>query len=363
MALFARLNFVRSKDAFLLLMLGSVFFLSACDQVRWGGVAIDVRPPEPVPTAEVEIAVAEVERPPEPIRSGPLAYLVERDGTGGILIPVAEWRGGTYAPLPASDETPEWVQRFPLERWEVGTEFILMDRGVRAGTFVSDGSATWHDERCLARPAGRGRLELRPEASGSQRFLAFRKEDLVSMGAEGQGVPGLWPGVPQGNELTSAAQTLARFVLTRANIPWPPSIPDIVKARGGVILAPGANGVAASFVFGGELEVGTGLPGGYGLFVLAAADPATQAGWTPLWIWYQTMREGKAVPQLLAGGALPFRSDPESQTATPSDFILDVFGARERSFAILGYRDDTWGLLYQDACGTSPASGAARAWR
>jgi hypothetical protein len=354
----------RSKDALLPTLLVLLFILPGCDHVRWGGVEIDVRPPDPVPSSFEEPEDTEVERPPEPIVSGPLVYLVERDGGWGRVLPVAEWKAGAYVPIPAPDETPEWVERFPLERWERGTEFVLYDRGVRAGTLVADGTASWEEGRCLARPVGRGRLELRPEAASIGSFLAFRKADLSAFGeAVEPELPAPWPAVAQGNELTSGAQTVARFVLTRASIPFPPSIPELVKARSGVMLSSGTPGLAASYVFGGALDVGAGLPGGYGLFILAAADPSVASGWVPQWIWYQPNRQGKAVPQLLAGGPLPVSGPRNEDGDLPSAFVLEVYGTNERSLALLGQRDGSWDLLYQDACGTPPAAGAARPWR
>jgi hypothetical protein len=354
---------VRFKVSLFRISLVLIFVLPACDHVRWGGVEVGVRPPETLVAEEPEPELTPDVPRLEPIVSGPLVYLVERSGTGALLLPVAEWRGGTYAPLPTPDETPEWVQRFPLGRWDEGTEFLLLDRGVRAGTFIADGSASWQEDRCQRRPAGWGSVELRPEAAGVRRFLALRAGDLGEMGGALPLAPAPWPSAPQATDLLTGSLSVARVVLSRASIPWPPSIPDITRARSGVVPVEGVPGIAASFVFGGELNVGSGLPGGYSLFALAERDPGSQSGWTPLWTWYQTHRQGKAAAELMAGGPLPVRAAGADPSVIPSDFILEVFGAEERSLAILGRRSDGWGLRYQDACGTSPASGATRSWR
>lgn len=349
---------MRTKEALLPVLCVILTALPGCDNVQWGGVEVALQSPDPPPSAlVVEDAAGEVaEAPLLPVRTGPLLYLVERSGSGAraSLLPVAEMTADGLRPPPSPDETPDLVERFPLGRWEAETEFILLDRGRRAGTLVADGTATLDDRFCQARPLGGGRLELRAEAQASTRFLAIRKADRGYAGLDR--VPGLepgdWPSYPGQAELRTEAVALARFTIQRAGVPWPPSIPEILKEQRSVALPGGEIGLAATYVFGGELELGRVPASGYGLFVVS--HPSETGGWTPLWIWHQMVRQGKAFPRVLAEGGL----DPERAP----ELLLEVFGEDRRWLALVGEDADGWTLLYQDPCGDPPASGAARPW-
>lgn len=349
---------MRVKEALLPVLCVILTALPGCDNVQWGGVEVALQSPDPPPSA---LVVADpsgdiTEVPLLPVLTGPLLYLVERSGTGtrASLLPIAEMTEGGLRALPSPDETPDLVERFPLGRWEAETEFVLLDRGRRAGTLISDGTAALDERFCQARPLGSGRLELRPDAQASTRFLAIRKADRWHDGLDR--IPGLapgdWPSYPAQAELRTEALALARFTIQRAGVPWPPSIPEILKDQRGVSLPGGEVGLAATYVFGGELELGRVPPSAYGLFVVAR--PSDTGGWTPLWIWHQMVREGKAFPRVLAEGGLNPDRAPE--------LLLEVYGEDQRWLALVGEDADGWTLLYQDPCGDPPAPGAARPW-
>lgn len=336
-----------------------VMALVGCDNVRWGGVDVEIRPPDPPPSALLPPpADVDEERPPEPVETGPLLYLVERSGNQNLasLLPVAEITAEGFVALPTADETPELVARFPLERWEAGTEFLLLDRGRRAGTFVADGTARPHEESCQLRPAGAGRLELRPEAlaAGVTRFLAVRKEDVGRPGLDlvPRDDPRSWSPYPGPAELRTRALAAARYTIQRAGIPWPPSIPDILRDVRGVTLPEPGEAVAASFSFGGELALGRVPPSAYGLFVVARETPG--GNWTAVWSWHQMARDGKAFPNALAEGGLDPNRAPE--------LLLEVWGEDRRWLALAGEGPEGWDLLYHDPCGDPPARGALRRW-
>jgi hypothetical protein len=346
---------MRAKEALLPALCVILTALPGCDNVQWGGVDVVLRAPDPPPSALLPEAVEEGEVAPLlPVYTRPLLYLVERTGGQATLLPIAAMDGSGFTPLPEADETPDLVERFPLDRWEAGTEFLLMDRGRRAGTLISDGTTAAHEETCQLRPIGRGSLEIRPEAQGSTRFLAVRKADLAAAGLDALATEpvGEWPTYAGATELRNQAQAAARYTLQRAGIPWPPSIPDFTKDQRGVALADGEMGLAGSYAFGGELEIGRIPVSGYGLFVLAR--PSETGGWSPIWIWHQTVRQGKAFPRLVAEGGLRPNRDPE--------LLLEVFGEDRRWLALLGEVDGEWQLLYRDPCGEDPAPGAARPW-
>jgi hypothetical protein len=347
---------MRPKEAFLPALCVILTALPGCDNVQWGGVEMTLRSPDPPPSAEpAEVTEPGEPPPPAPVVTAPLLYFVEREGTSATLVPIAAMEADGFAPLPRPDETPDMVERFPLERWEEGTEFLLLDRGRRAGTFIADGTVDSHTETCELRPRGHGRVELRPEAQASTRFLAVRRGDLQSVGLDSLAatVPrGDWPAYPSAAELRDQAQATARFTLQRAGIPWPPSIPEFTLDQRAVTLADGSVGLAGSYAFAGGLEIGRVPVSGFGLFVLAR--PSEAGTWTPLWIWHQTIRQGKAFPRMLAEGGLHPGRSPE--------ILLEVFGEDRKWFTLLGEEDGEWRLVYRDPCGEDPAGGAARPW-
>jgi hypothetical protein len=351
---------MRAKAALLPLLSVMVTTLVGCDNVAWGGVDFELRPPDPPPSALLPPDDPDGEPPPpEPVLTPPLLYLVEREGAEATLLPVAAVEpDGSFSALPGADETPELVERFPLERWEAGTEFLLVDRGRRAGTLIADGSSVPHTETCLLRPAGRGAVELRPEAQGVERFLALRKADLGRPGLEGIGsraaLPGSsWPAYPGPANLREHAQAVARYTLQRSGIPWPPSIPEFTRDQRALTFPDGTMGVVGAYAFGGELATGRIPVSGFGLLVVAR--PSETGGWVPVWLWHQEVRQGKAFPRALAEGGL---LDPGGGT----ELLLEVFGEEDRWFALAGERDGAWQLLYQDPCGVPAAGGAARPW-
>lgn len=372
--------------------------LPACDNVEWGGMEMEVRVPDPPPSSVVDAGEDDDdgEVSLEPLELGALLYLARSTGGGEAeLVPVARWEGGAYGALPSTEDTPDLVQRFPLERWEAGTEFLLLDRGTRVGSLVTRGPTVLNGDWCLARPATSGSMELRPGATDSDHFLAVRRSDVES-GAVGLAARMHGPTIPGTRGSARAdAESLGRFVIPRAEIPWPPSIPGILEDWSLGAVAAGEPALGATFVFGGDLETGSLLATGYSFFALAVQDE--EGDWTPSWLWYQPAGADKAAPRLLASGTLrgPTRVEraiqeaasadapveegtPESPETAPgedapdeglqerpppsTELLLEVSGAEARWLAVLGDAGEGLHLLYQDPCAVDPASGAARRW-
>jgi hypothetical protein len=321
---------------------------SGCDNVEWGGTDVVLRPPPPPPGALWETGREEGEEAPlEPLELGPLVYLVDRsDDPWASIVPVAELRDGDYLPPPDPAETPDLLQRFPLERWEEGTEFVLYSQNAPVGVLRIDGTAEMTEDLCLARPVGRGVVHLRPDAGQQDRFFALRRRDLPAdppFGAE-------YPHHEMTNELLGASVNVAQNIIATVGIPWPPSVSGIRRRIDPWIDGQGRRSLAASFVFGDDLQPGEPEPTGYSLFLLSAE---TEQGFRPVFSWYQPADVSqKAFPGFLAAHDLEGRGEPH--------LFLEVFGVESRWFAVLGQTADGVQLIYQDPCGVGPAQDAFR---
>ncbi len=315
---------------------------TGCDNVEWAGTSVEIEPPPPPPRAlEAEIEPEEEAERLEPIPLGTLLYLVER-GQGGnaTLLPVAEFTPGGFEPLPEPAETPDLVPRFPVDRWEEGTEFILFSQGARVGSLLSDGSSELDERFCLARARGEGVLHLRPDAVEGERFLALRRDDLAQLPSPLT----FYPAVVLDDEIRNASLDAARTLIPELNVPWPPTVLGIRRRVDAFADGEGRPALAASFVFGDDLEVGAPQPTGYSLFLVSVED---EDGFAPVTSWYRRADQGpKAVPGFLAAHDLEDTGHP--------DLLLEFFGEEARWLGLLGRRGGSSTLLYQDPCGIDP---------
>jgi hypothetical protein len=329
---------------------------SGCDNVEFGGFQLELQAPAPAQGMPTQIVLPDsLPTPLAPIQTGPVLYLVERsEGSEASLVAVASFTDEGYEPLPDVEEVPEMVERFAIGRFEPATEFVLLSRGARAGTFIADGFATADETTCRLRPSASGRVEIRPEASGERRFLAVAKDDLFAVGLESAAESVPIPGSPGMATLGPGSVTAAQIAMPAMNIPWPASIPGARQDLQPLVFDGGATqGLAASFVYGGEMDIGPEVPVAYGLFI-ASAPVGTR--YEPIVAWYQRVgQDGKAFAQLLGAHDL--------QQAGAPDLLLEVFGEEARWFALLGTREGDWSMLYQDPCGVPAARGGIRTFR
>jgi len=309
---------------------------------------VALEPPPPAPGTPESGRSANATAPAlQPLDLGPVLYLVERSGSAdGTITPVAVLRDGAYASLPDPAETPDLVQRFPLDRWEEGTEFVLFSENVAVGTLISDGSTELHDQLCLPRPRSSGVVHLRPDAAHVSRFLAFRKDDLEALPA----LQDPYQAHSVTDELRSTSVNVAQNLIAQIGVPWPPSVTGIQRRVDAWVDGEGARSLAASFVFGDDLVVGSPEAQGYSLFVVGTER---DEGFRPRFSWYQRADAGeKAFPGFLAAHDVADSGE--------SHVLLEVFGEETRWLAVLGFSSDDAELLYQDACGVDPVPDAFR---
>ena len=327
--------------------------LAACDNVAFGGVQVELRPPEQSRVAiEEEVLGTEANEPEplEPVDLDPLVYVVQRtSGSRATILPIAQLSEGEYRALPDTGATPGTIERFSLGRWEEGAEFALLSHGSRVGTLVAEGTTAPDNSTCQVRPRGSGYVEVRPEAASSEWFLA----EPASAAATREPWVSLPPFAPDG-PVRDASLNLAQRMIPVLGVLWPPSIPDIQRdlQRFSMETADGS-GLAVSYVFGDQLSAGPSNPRSYSLFMLAA-ETETPSRYDPLVTWYQPSAAEKAFPRFVGAHDL-------ASLGTP-DAVLYVYGESRRWYTILGARDGDWSALYVDDCGEPATRGAIRTY-
>ena len=327
--------------------------LTACDNVSWEGVDLELRaPPEhaPDPEATPDDPGDEEEAPPPDLDQGAFVYLVERvpGEDDASLMPVAEWRPqtGELAALPEDLEPEEFQERFAYNRFQPGEEFVLLAGGYRAGTFIGDGDVEPGADFCPARPVGGGRTELASGASDHDRFLAVRKEDFGTL--EFGDLP---PGAP-GADLEEAAETAAGPLMMEYEAPWPPSMGEIRQALRMTELPPAGDPVmAATFIFGDDLTLGEASGNAYALFFLARQEGGEGAFRAVHSSYRRQDQDGKAWPDpvdFLPWSALP---GGEAQQGLGA-FVVRSVGEDARWFYALEPDEagGQWEMTFRDPC-------------
>ncbi len=312
--------------------------LSACDNVEWGGVDLAMEASSDPSRWNVAGDSETTEEFMEPLELGPVLYMVDRRSEEAVALPIAELSNGEYRPLPSEGEVRDFEERFIHQTLAPGDELVLFHQGRRAGTFLTDTAREPDGSYCRARPRVQGDLELREGAASAQLFLALAKGDHPPFHHAPYGP------MTVSEEDDSLADALATRLLTRVEAPWPPSVPEIRRNVQVLPLGqPERNAIAGSFIYDDVLEVGAAPSLAYSLFFLAA-EGAEEVGYETLWYWYQRQADGgKAWPSLV--GSIAWSPEGEAE-----DAVLEVFGEDTSWFAVVGTRDGTWDLLFQDPC-------------
>lgn len=276
----------------LVLLLTSLILtaFSACDNVQWGGMDVQIVPPPPAAgTVRLEPdaqAFAELGMP-----SGTVLFHLVREAEEIRLIPVAEVVGAEVRTLrrPAGVSPEAYENRFREAVFPAGAQFDVFRRGARVGTFLAQrpGPVT----RC-GLPTAAGNLTTVAAAADAREFLAFRR--------------GLAPdprgeyGPPQiTGSIRAYASIVAERLILQAGLPRPRSWAGAQRDLQAIEIMPGGNPeMATTYLVGDALQVGTADPNGYSVFYIA--DYESRRGYTPI---YQEVRSyaqaGKAAPRLV----------------------------------------------------------------
>ena len=150
---------------------------SGCDNVGWGGVDVNLKPPRtkaklaaetPGPAA---FAAEESEALPE-LPNGPILLAGRRSGSEATLTVVGEIQGDAIGAFVSDSEVPGFRDRFTAELLAPGSEWVLFAQGVRVGRLTAT-SAGLNEEYCVPRPTISGVVELVPSAIGVELLMAL----------------------------------------------------------------------------------------------------------------------------------------------------------------------------------------------
>jgi hypothetical protein len=311
---------------------------TGCDNVAWGGIDVEVRPPPAAPEGVNEgDDAASTEDGPVNV-DGPILLAGTRDGARASLVVVGELLPEGLSAFP-DPRFPEDIERL-AGLTATGSTWILFSEGVRVGRLIADGSAP-ADVFCGDRTEISGVVELVPDAAPAQRFLALSAPD-----AEDRPYEEFRP-IQHVYDQRVATIAIAGEAIPRAGAPWPEG--GVLDARDHIHAFQLRNilgqTVAATFVAQDELAVGPPRQGAYALFMLGH-----QAGaeYREAFTWYRAVdTEGKGAPRYF--DHLDWNGDGSDE------ILLDVFGSNRRWFAVLSQRSGSWVRTFQDACGSGSA--------
>lgn len=313
--------------------------VSACDNVEWGGVTMELQPPPPKDTTEGP--GEEVEDGVPTLPEGDVLFLVRREappeGEEGpvtsTLIPVAEIGGDSLAPLPFHDQGFRALlvrEMLPADR-----EFAIFAGGRRVGTFVAGPENFSAEDYCAPRPAVRGVVELAPGVSGISHFLALSNEAASGFSR------GSYQPAESNLAQRNATVDIAAELIPQIGAQWPTSLP-VARRDLQIFRTDSGELVASTFLFRDQMEVAEPSDETYALFLLAEEQGE---GYGSAFVWYrEARRDGKGIPRVL--GHLDWDRDGQGE------LLLEVLGARTRWFAALDRPGAEWERIYQDPCGT-----------
>ncbi len=318
--------------------------LQACDNVKWGGMSIELRQSDPPPGARVDTIPTDPEVVLPPLPEGPVLSVVETDESGAArLVVVAEIVGDSVRPLLQETDAPGFTERFVQERLSAGTEFHLLANGVRVGRFTVEGPAQRDQAFCDDNLVAPGYVELHPTARSRTRFLALPDDASAH-------VPrGTVSELPSNRGQRVNALRIYGDLLNQFRARWPD---DTQAARRDLrIIDLGGDAsptMASTFLFRDRLSVSEPGNSAHSIFFIATLEgPAYQ----PRYVRYRSVVDGgKAVPRYLD------YADLDADGA--QEHVLYVYGATEQWFAVVNPGADRWELAFEDPCGRAQEAAA-----
>ena len=317
--------------------------LSACDNVEWGGVQVELRPPpEKVDSTAAPTDSIAADEPAGPILpEGPAVFMGERlEGNRVRIRPVAEIGPDTLMALPRDVDRPGSVELFARERMARGTAFTLFAEGSRVGTVRLDSLET-RPGLCAPVPVGYGTLELVPDAVEATRFIAVN-DSVVGDRAYTPFV------APDHNlEQRTAGVDLATTAIRRVGAAFPGSVLDMRADFQAFPLDGDPRGAfAGTFLYQDALRVGESLTeAAYDLFLIGVQGVR---GWEIGYLDYRPVRDGK--------GAQRFYESADWDGDGESEVLVGLFGTQSRWMMALERRDGTWYRAFEESC--APLSAA-----
>jgi hypothetical protein len=313
---------------------------TGCDNVAWGGVDVQLQAPPASESAAPDSAETAEEGVP-PRELGPVLLAGVRDGSQATLSVVGEIHGDSISAFPHPDFLAEDSTRL-AELMPVGSEWILFAEGVRVGRLTANEVGTVQ-ETCTPRASVTGTVELVPDASGAERFLALSAAD-----ASGREY-GEYEAHQRDYDQGVASLNIVADVIPRVGAQWPE--PGTLASREDIqaFQLPEMSGqtVVATFVVQDELAIAPPRQGAYAVFLMGMPSGGE---YEEAYSWYRAVDiDGKGAPRYF--DHLDWDGDGDSE------ILLDVFGSNRRWYAGLAQRQGEWVRTFQDACGSGSSSG------
>lgn len=313
--------------------------LSACDNVEFGGVQLELVPPPEAAGDTLSQADSTSLSEAEPVivlPEGPILYLGTRSGGRVSVRPVAEIAAGGLRSLDP-ERTPGFHEALIERDLGPGSAFTLFAEGVRAGTMrVDEVEIDESGSFCRATPLATGGAEFVPGAGTATRFLAIDQTVVGDLGY----AP--YSPVDDTYEQRVAGIELANAALVRTGARWPPSVVETRADMQAIPLDGDPTGaIAATFMYEDRLD--TGEPdsdAAYGMMVFGTGGPER---YSLEYVWYRPVSDGgKAAARFFE----QFDWDGDGQ----AEILLEVLGVDTRWVAALDRGAEGWTSVFETDC-------------
>lgn len=308
-----------------------VTIVAGCDNVIWGGADVQiVPPPPPIVAADLEGDSTAVAEPGLP--TGPLIFhLVDTEGGGSQLIPIAEIASDGLRPVlpPGSVDQATYEARFRETVIPIGSQFDVFRRGVRVGTFVAQANGPL--TQCGV-PTVVGNNTVVAAAVDASEYLAFRQ----GLAPESRGD---FAALQVTGPIRTYSAIVAERLILQAGLPRPRSWTGAERNLQPIDpISGGHPEMAATYLVGDNLGIGAPEPAGYSVFYIA--DYETQRGYMPVYSEVRDYRStGKAAPRLI--------DYANWDGAEGMELMIQVFGRTQSWYEVVGLRNGEWQKVWE----------------